>query len=311
MSGQTCTHAGCNQPRHMGKAFCLNHYKETDNYSYGLDADLKKKMDAKLDPQKLAQAQAWLEALSGVKSNGANFVDYLHDGQVLCKAINAIKPGSVNAINTSSMAFKQMENIANYLTACKNLGMKSSDQFMTRDLYESGNIVAVVDNIHALGSLSRKVAGFHGPHIGVKLSDEAKRDFTAEQLAAGAALPSRQNVGSYGYQDESKNPTIARQIVKNVSGHKASDAPSKQTQGSYGYQVAPDKSLDKIIKQPVNTPATSKTNAAPQVPSSPPPAAAAPAAAPPVASGAAKFCAHCGVKRTGGGNFCSSCGKAF
>ena len=97
-------------------------------------------MDAKMDPQKTAQAQAWMETLSGVKSNGAPLHEYLKNGQVLCKALNAIKKGSVPSVSTSNMPFPQMENIASYLAVCKAWGMKSSDLFMTKDLYENANM---------------------------------------------------------------------------------------------------------------------------------------------------------------------------
>jgi hypothetical protein len=215
--------------------------------------------------------------------------------------LNAIKAGTIKTINHSKMPFPQMENIAAYLAACKAWGMKSSDLFMTKDLYENANMVIVVDNIHALGSLSRKQAGFHGPFLGVKLADEAKRDFTAEQLNAGQSVPSRQNVGSYGYQDESHNPTLSRQIIKNVSGHTASAVPSKQTQGSYGYQVEKDKNLDKIIKQPVNTPSMAVNNFAPS----------GGAAASGGGGAAGKFCSGCGTARDGAGKFCSNCGQSL
>jgi hypothetical protein len=302
MSVPKCAQAGCNAPRHMGKPYCLTHYKETDNYSYGLDSELKKKMDAKLDPQKLAQAMAWMEQLSGQKAGGQSLHEFLKDGTVLCKAINTIKSGTIKTINNSTMPFKQMENIAAYLAACKGFGMKSSDEFMTKDLYENANMVIVVDNIHALGGLSRKVAGFSGPYIGVKVADENKRDFTPEQLNTNAA-PSRQVMGSYGYQDETHNPVLDRQIIKNVSGHTASNAPSKQTQGSYGYQVDQNKNLDKIIKAPVNTPSMA---------SKPHQGASKPAATATASAGGGKFCANCGAARAdGAGKFCSGCGKPF
>jgi len=304
MSGQKCSQAGCNAVKHIGKDLCLDHFKQTPGYTYGLDADLKAKMSAKLDPQKMAQAQAWMETLSGIRAGSQELHEYLKDGKVLCAALNKIKPGSIASINSSSMPFKQMENIAAYLAVCKSWGMKSSDLFMTTDLYENANMVIVVDNIHALGSLSRKQTGFNGPYIGVKLADETRRDFTPAQLNTGGVV-SRQNVGSYGYQDETHNPSLGRQIIKNVSGHTAASVPSKQTQGSYGYQVAPDKSLDKIIKAPVNTPATSKN--APQVAS-----VAAPAPAPAPAAGGSKFCSGCGTARgEGAAKFCSQCGGAF
>jgi len=285
----------------MGKPYCLSHYKETDNYCYGLDADLKNKMAAKLDPQKMAQALAWMENLSGMKAGSQTLQEFLKDGIVLCKAINAIQPGTVKTVNHSKMPFPQMENTARYLEVCKAWGMKSSDLFQTKDLYENANMVIVVDNIHQLGALSRKQQGFAGPYIGVKLADEAKRDFTPEQLNT-SSVPSRQNVGSYGYQDETHNPTLSRQIIKNVSGHTASSVPSKQTQGSYGYQVEKDKNLDKIIKQPVNTPSAMKDKDN----FKPAPSASSTSSAP-----GPKFCASCGTARDGSGKFCSNCGTSF
>ena len=37
------------------------------------------------------------------------------------------------------MAFKQMENINNFLEACEAIGCKKTDLFQTVDLYESTN----------------------------------------------------------------------------------------------------------------------------------------------------------------------------
>jgi len=253
-------------------------------------------MDAKLDPIKLAQAQAWMEAISGVKAGNQNLHEYLKNGIVLCKALNTIKAGSIKSISSSNMPFPQMENIASYLAVCKAWGMKSSDLFMTKDLYENANMVIVVDNIHCLGSLSRKQAGFNGPFLGVKLADETKRDFTPAQLNT-SNVPSRQTVGSYGYQDETHTASLSRQIVK--TGLTASTVPTKQTQGSYGYQVDAAKPLDKIIKQAVNTPSAMAEANAKQT-----------AAATGGAAGA-KFCSGCGTARDGPGKFCSGCGTAY
>ena len=37
--------------------------------------------------------------------------DKLKDGQILCRLINALQPGSVRKIHIDNMAFKKMENI--------------------------------------------------------------------------------------------------------------------------------------------------------------------------------------------------------
>lgn len=68
-----------------------------------------------------------------------------------CRLADAIVgPGKVKA-NSSKLAFKQMENINNFLTACEKLGMSKVDLFQTVDLYEKQNMVQVVTTIHALG----------------------------------------------------------------------------------------------------------------------------------------------------------------
>jgi len=285
MSSKVCSSPGCNNPCHIDKDLCLEHHKEQEGYTYGLDAEIKKKMDAKFDPTKASQAQAWIEHLTNMRATGT-FQEFLKTGIILCKAVNMIKPNIVPKINTLPSPFKERENIASYLNACKLLGCRDTDLFMTQDLYENANMNVVIDNIHALGGLSRKVTSFHGPYLGVKFAEENKRNFTDEQLRAN--VPSRQTVGSYGYQDESHTPTLSRQIVKDVSGHKAAEVPSQQTQGSYGYESAPANKLDKIIKSTEVLEANKKGTA-----------------------GVGQFCSSCGVKRQGSAKFCSECGTPY
>ena len=57
--------------------------------------------------------------------------------------------------NNMKMAFKQMENINNFLTACEKYGVAKTDLFQTVDLYEKQNLWQVVLCIYALG---RKVS---------------------------------------------------------------------------------------------------------------------------------------------------------
>ena len=59
------------------------------------------------------------------------------------------------------MAFKQMENIGNFLTGCEGVGMAKTDLFQTVDLFEAQNVPLVVDTIHALG---RKVSRSYGTY---------------------------------------------------------------------------------------------------------------------------------------------------
>lgn len=44
-----------------------------------------------------------------------NLIALLKDGQLLCRLANGLQPGAIKKINTSAMAFKQMENISFFL----------------------------------------------------------------------------------------------------------------------------------------------------------------------------------------------------
>jgi len=298
MSSQKCIVPNCNTPAHIGKSHCLEHYKQQDNFEYGLDAEIQRKLDAKLDPRKMAQAQAWIEALIGEQFPG-DFQESLKSGVRLCKAVNAIKPGIVRHINMMNSPFKHRENIVAYLTACGELGVKEVDRFVTQDLYEGDNLVSVIDNIFALGAASMKVPSFKGPYLGVKHAEENVRQFSDDVLAKSKSTPSRQTVGSYGFQDETKNPSLSRQIVKNVTGMQASETPSKLSQGSYGISDGKGLSgIDSIIKNP-EVFAANRGGAQPSAPSGS------------SSSGGGGFCGNCGTARVGAAKFCGNCGNAF
>jgi len=121
-----------------------------------------------------SEATAWLEVVSGEKKQGS-FAEWLKDGQVLCKVVNNIQPGMITKVHTQSVAFKQMENIAAFTSACRKLGVLEKDVFSTVDLYEAKNLKAVCLCIHNLGSAIRNSApAFHGPYLGVVQNSNVK-----------------------------------------------------------------------------------------------------------------------------------------
>jgi len=180
---------------------------------FGLDAELAAKKAAGYDTKLEQEASQWLTALTGIEQEG-DFESWLRDGTVLCKAINVISPHSVTKINTSSLAFKQMENISNYLDATSAYGVLKSDTFQTVDLYEGKNMMQVIQNIHALGGLAQK-NGHRGPALGVKVAEKHETSFTEEQLRAGAyerpLLDANMNKGA---SQKGIGPGLGHQIVK-------------------------------------------------------------------------------------------------
>jgi len=165
---------------------------------YGMDKELAEKAAAKYDPALEAKCKEWIEALIGEPLAGDTFQEALKSGVALCKAINAIKPGVCPKPFTGKMAFKQMENIANYMDACEKLGVPKFSLFQTVALYENKDMIAVMTNIQALGSAAQKVAGYSGPLLGAKIAQKNEREFTAEQLAAGKAEQTFLGKGSHG-----------------------------------------------------------------------------------------------------------------
>ena len=111
------------------------------------------------------EVEAWIAAVTG-KPFDAPFAEHLHDGRVLCELMNVIEPGSVKKINSSKLAFKQMENVSNFTRAMKKLGVRETDCFDTIDLFEAHDIAKV--------SASRR-----GPRIGLELATRRTRALSA------------------------------------------------------------------------------------------------------------------------------------
>ncbi|GMI12460.1 hypothetical protein TrLO_g2941 [Triparma laevis f. longispina] len=196
---------------------------------FGLDAELAKKMALKYDPKLEAEAQRWIENVIG-NTFPTSFAESLKNGQILCTLINTIKPGTIRNIGTSKMPFKQMENISNFLKACRTIGVPEHDLFETVDLYEQKDLGVVVTCIHALG---RTVQTFYkGPKLGAKQSVKNMRNFTPEQLKGDGAM-SKISAGSSSTMERSNfNDTNSINFGNKVAGTGTSGAVSLQTAGS-------------------------------------------------------------------------------
>lgn len=92
----------------------------------------------------------WIGAVVGERLQGGKFEDVLRDGTILCRMIQKLVPGSVPRISTRGGKFEHMENINNFLSVCKRVGIPAVDLFQTVDLYENRNIPAVTQCLNAL-----------------------------------------------------------------------------------------------------------------------------------------------------------------
>lgn len=179
-----------------------------------LERAIRAKIAGKRNPQQDQEAQEWIEAVLGEKfPKGELYEDVLRDGQVLCKLINKMAPGSVPKINSSGGQFKLMENINNFQQAIKNYGVPDIDVFQTVDLWEKKDIAQVTTTMFALGRASYKHPEWNGPYLGPKPSDENKREFTDEQLKAGESIIGLQAGSNKGATQAGQNLGAGRKIL--------------------------------------------------------------------------------------------------
>ncbi|KAF5303378.1 hypothetical protein FQR65_LT08291 [Abscondita terminalis] len=155
----------------------------------GFAAEAQRKINAKYSDELAQESLEWVREILGEDINVAgdmdNFYDVLKDGQTLCRLVNTIKPGIVKKVNSSSMAFKCMENINAFLEAAKELGVPAQETFQTVDLWERQNLNSVVICLQSLG---RKAGNYGKPTIGPKEADKNERHFSEEKLKAGQTI---------------------------------------------------------------------------------------------------------------------------
>uniref|UniRef100_H3BAP6 Transgelin n=1 Tax=Latimeria chalumnae TaxID=7897 RepID=H3BAP6_LATCH len=166
--------------------------------SYGLSAEVQRKLAAKYDPELESRLVEWIVAQCGsdvgYPGPDTSFQSWLKDGTILCKLINSLYPeGSkpVKKILFSPVAFKQMELISQFLKAIQDYGLKTTDVFQTVDLWEGKGMVAVQNTVLALGSQAvTKDDGCYRGDVNwfPRKAQENRREFSDEQLQQGKSV---------------------------------------------------------------------------------------------------------------------------
>ncbi|XP_042594876.1 transgelin-like [Cyprinus carpio] len=179
--------------------------------SYGMSRQVQDKIEQKYDPELEVRLVEWIgtQCGSGVgkpEAGKLGFQAWLKDGCVLCELINTLcKDKPVKKIQSSSMAFKQMEQISQFLNAAERYGVVKTDMFQTVDLNFCASLIelcfnhaaavtsgkdlaAVQRTLMALGSIAvtKDDGCFHGdPNWFFKKAQENRRDFSDGQLKEG------------------------------------------------------------------------------------------------------------------------------
>jgi hypothetical protein len=81
--------------------------------SYGLDADLQKKLAEKYDTALDAKVRAWISQVTGEQITDLH--ENLKSGVTLCNLLNKLKPGSVKNIQKGKAPFIQMVSSSSFI----------------------------------------------------------------------------------------------------------------------------------------------------------------------------------------------------
>lgn len=113
------------------------------------------------------RVRKWLAELSGAPALEGDLHAHLRDGAVLCRAANAIEPGSVAPafLKPPTSKFGILETIAAFLEAAREIGVNEQDLFHSKDLYDGQHMDAVVRGVIALARAANKRPGYGGPKL--------------------------------------------------------------------------------------------------------------------------------------------------
>ncbi|CAF3136169.1 unnamed protein product [Rotaria socialis] len=129
-----------------------------------LDRAVKDKIFYKQDSEQEKAAREWIEAVTGERFPTDDYEEALHDGIILCKLMNKLKPGSVPKIHTQGCSIKLRENIGLFQNAARAYGVNASEVFQAVDCFDKQNIQQVTLCIFALNRIAQK-NNFNGPKL--------------------------------------------------------------------------------------------------------------------------------------------------
>lgn len=103
----------------------------------------------------VAQVQAFVERNTRMpwRVDGDMF-ESLRDGWQLGLLANSLRPGAIRRVHNSIMPAKHVHNISNFVTACRRMGVASSQLFDVPDLYAKLDLTKVSRTLLSLRALA-------------------------------------------------------------------------------------------------------------------------------------------------------------
>ena len=161
--------------------------------AYGEAEEVQRRWLRVLSLDRESQAARYIEALTDqLMPPSTTLQAWLRSGVILCDFANVLlsavgfqtlKPtrdvadgssgdGTLGSAAASRLRIKQMENIALYTAACRQLKVDQPNTFDPEDLYEGRNMASVVKNVHALAHSAHKLVDWRGPQMGPVMRKE-------------------------------------------------------------------------------------------------------------------------------------------
>jgi len=171
-------------------------------------------MPPKRDAELETQALDWIEGNLGEPLDRKKpYDELLKDGIILCKLANKLMPGCIKKIDTKGGGFALMQNIERFQAAAKKWGVPVNEVFQTVDLWEKKNIPGVTMCIHSMARQAQQHPEYTGPHLGPKMAEENKREFTEAQLLEAKNTVSLQYGSNKGANQSGINMGKGRSIM--------------------------------------------------------------------------------------------------
>jgi hypothetical protein len=211
---------------------------------FGIDAETALRRLETYDLALEMEIRAWVEGVLDRRLQGDTFADALHDGVALCQLANVLSPGAVPKINTkSTSAMFLTENIRLFLAACWKLGVPTGSLFNVGDLFNNGDMAAVLQTLLALGRIAQTLDGFNGPQLaaakqnqgpGARKHQPVETGYLTKTYVQSAESADSQQLRTQliKLEEQLKRERFQRAVLEEQakSGSSASDAAEKLTQ---------------------------------------------------------------------------------
>ncbi|KAF7637798.1 Calponin-homology [Meloidogyne graminicola] len=199
---------------------------------YGLSRELERKNQARFNLDEALEVLQWIEDVIGIPfnpsiekiTNSQQVSEVLKDGLILCLLMNRLVDSpnctTIKFHKNPRMPFHKMENISNFLDACKAFGVAEISCFQTVDLYENKQCYKVIECLRSLAAVAqsksqtiKSLSNIQFPPWVVKMAQNQPRKFALDVIRQSeAVIPLQYGTNKCASQKGMTPYGLARQI---------------------------------------------------------------------------------------------------